>query len=211
MRAALLVAAYLLVLAGSAGAEDLEHCYRGEGAHEAGDYELAIAYYTKCIETGELTAFNLTTVYFNRANAYSDLNDFDRAVPDYDEAIRLDPLGPDLYINRGLAYANQSNYGQAVLDFNEAIYLNPNLGMAYQNRCMALTLLGRLEAALRDCDDSLRLLPDNPRVLDGRALTYWLMGDHEAARRDLEDARALDPSIPSWEDRFRAFEKLGQE
>ncbi len=38
-----------------------------------------------------------------------------------------------------------------------------------------------------------------------------LMGNHEAARRDLEDARALDPSIPSWEDRFRAFEKLGQE
>ncbi len=210
MRLALLVSATLLVLASSARAEDLKYCYMGQGAHEAGHYELAIAYYTKCIETGGLSAFNLTTVYFNRANAHSDLNDFDQAIRDYDEAIRLDSVGADLYINRGLAYANQSNYGQAILDFNEAISLNPNLGLAYQNRCMAMTLLGRLEAALRDCNESLRLLPDNPPVLDGRAMTYWLLGRHEEARQDPEAAPAPDPSIPSWEDRFREFEQGGQ-
>ena len=177
-RFAFLVSVFLFAISGRAGAEDLEHCYRGEGAHEAGDYELAITYYTKCIETGNLSAFNRATVYFNRANAYSDLNDHEKAIRDYDEAIRLDPLGADLFINRGLAYANQSNYGQAVLDFNEAIYLNPGLGLAYQNRCMA-----------------------------DRVVENW---DVETPQ-DLDDARAFDPSVPSWEERFRAFERLGQE
>jgi tetratricopeptide (TPR) repeat protein len=193
-----------------AAAEDLEYCYMGQGAHEAGHYELAITYYTTCIETGDLNAFNLTTVYFNRANAHSDLNDFDQAIQDYDEAIRLDPFGSDLYLNRGLAYANKANYRQAVLDFDEAIHLYPNFALAYQNRCIAMTLLGRLEEALGDCNESLRLQPDNPRVFDSRALTYWLLGRHDEARQDLEDARALDPSIPSWEDRFREYEKLGE-
>ncbi len=109
MRLALLFSASLLVRAGNAGAEDLEHCYMGQGAHEAGNYELAITYYTTCIDTGDLNAFNLTTVYFNRANAHSDLNDFDQAIQDYDEAIRLDPLGAYIYLNRGLAYANKAN------------------------------------------------------------------------------------------------------
>jgi tetratricopeptide (TPR) repeat protein len=210
MRLALLVSASLLVLASSAAAEDLEYCYMGQGAHEAGHYELAITYYTRCIETGYLNAFNLTTVYFNRANAHSDLNHFDQAIQDYDEAIRLDPLGADLYLNRGLAYANKANYRQAVLDFDEAIHFFADFALAYQNRCMAMTLLGRLNEALEDCNESLRLRPDNPRVLDGRAMIYWLLGKQEEARQDLDDARALDPSIPSWEDRLRELEELGE-
>jgi len=200
----------VLACASGAAAEELENCYMGQGAHEAGNYELAIAYYTECIETGDLSAFNLTTVYFNRANAHSDLNDFDQAIQDYDEAIRLDPLGADLYLNRGLAYANKANYRQAVLDFDEAIHFYPNFALAYQNRCIARTLLGRLNEALEDCNESLRLQPDNPRVLDSRAMTHWLLGRHDEARQDLDDARALDPSIPSWEDRVREFEKLGE-
>jgi Flp pilus assembly protein TadD len=67
-----------------------------------------------------------------------------------------------------------------------------------------------LNEALEDCNESLRLRPDNPRVLDGRAMIYWLLGKQEEARQDLDDARALDPSIPSWEDRLREFEKLGE-
>lgn len=210
MRLGPVVTAFLVLLAAAARAENLEFCYIGQGAHEAGQFELAVSYYSKCIETGELSAYNLATVYFNRANAHSDLGDFERSIQDYDAAIDLDPTGPDLYVNRGLAYANRGNYGQAVLDFNEAIFLDAGFALAYQNRCMAMTLLGRLDEALKDCHESVRLLPDNPRALDGRALTFWLMGLHEEARRDLESAQALDPNFPDWEERFRQFEKLGQ-
>lgn len=207
---ALLVSAFLAIcpFAGAAAAEDLESCYLGQDAHDAGDFERAVTDYARCIEAGDLTAFNLAVAYFNRANAYSDLGDFDRAIRDYDEAIRLDPAGADIYLNRGLAYASKDNYGQAVLDFNEAIFLDRGFAPAYQNRCLAMALLGRLEEALRDCDESLRLQPGSAPALDGRALTYWLLGRYEKARQDLEGARALDPSLPGWQERFRQFEKL---
>ena len=210
MRLALVFLFSCLALASGAGAEDLEYCHRGQGAHEAGRYERAVAFYTRCIEEGELTPFNLTAVYFNRANAYSDLGDFDRAIRDYDEAVRLDPVGADLYLNRGLAHASKASYRQAVADFDEAIALAPNFGLAYQNRCMAMTLLDRFEEALNDCNESLRLQPKSARALDGRALTYWLMGRRDEARRDLEEARRLDPSFPAWQERFQAFETLSE-
>jgi tetratricopeptide (TPR) repeat protein len=206
----LLVTAILVAypLAAGAATEDLQFCYAGQEAHDAGNYELAVTSYTRCIETGDLTEFNLAVVYFNRANAYSDLNKFDQAIRDYDEAIHLDPKGADLYLNRGLAYANKANYGQAVRDFNEAIDLDRDFGLAYQNRCMAMNLLGRSEEALRDCNESLRLQPGSALALDGRAMTYWLLGKREEAKRDLKEARVLDPSFPDWEERFRQFEKL---
>ena len=66
----------------------------------------------------------------------------------------------------------------------------------------------RAEEALQDCDEALRLLPDQPEILDSRALAYWLLGDKDKARRDLERAHQLDPSVPTWDERFKEFERL---
>ena len=42
----------------------------------------------------------------NRGNAYGDLGQFQRAIEDYDEAIRPNPEYADAYNNRGVAYVN---------------------------------------------------------------------------------------------------------
>ena len=197
-----------LALPGRAAAEDLTSCETGQGAHEAGRYDQAVDDYTRCIEEGDLTQYNLAAVYFNRANAYSDLGELDLAIQDYDEAIRLDPEGAGLFLNRGLVYATKADYERAVSNFDKAIELYPNFGLAFQNRCMAMTLLDRLEQALEDCNESLRLQPENPMAFDSRARTFWLMGREDEARGDLEAARALDPGFPLWQDRFQAYETL---
>ena len=66
----------------------------------------------------------------------------------------------------------------------------------------------RPDEALQDCNESLRLRPDDIATLDSRALAYWLRGEQDKARLDLEYARQLDPSIPTWQERFREYEEM---
>ncbi len=66
----------------------------------------------------------------------------------------------------------------------------------------------RAEEALADCDEALKLLPEQPEMLDSRALAYWLLGEHDKAQQDLEGAWRLDPSRPTWQERFREFERM---
>ena len=52
-------------------------------AYNGGNYDLAIHYHTRAIQSGELSDDNLAIVFGNRGNAYSDKGDYDRAIRDY--------------------------------------------------------------------------------------------------------------------------------
>jgi lipoprotein NlpI len=61
----------------------------------------------------------------NRGLAYAAKPDYDRAITDYNEAIRLNPKFALAFHNRGFAYAAKQDYDRAIADYNEAIRLNP--------------------------------------------------------------------------------------
>jgi len=73
-------------------------------------------------------------VYKKRAFVYAVAGELDRAIADFDEAIRLDPKDADTYRNRGLAYNSKGSYDLAIVDFNEAIRLDPKNAVFYTNR-----------------------------------------------------------------------------
>ncbi len=75
--------------------------------------------------------------YSNRGSVYDDLGQHQRAIEDYDEAIRLDPQDAAAYNNRGLAYVDLGQFQKATIDLDEAIRLDPQLAMAYNNRSLA--------------------------------------------------------------------------
>ena len=61
------------------------------------------------------------------ALAYADKQEYDRAIADYDEAIRLNPEVATAFNNRGNAYADKHLYDRAIADYDEAIRLNPRV------------------------------------------------------------------------------------
>ena len=60
--------------------------------------------------------------------------DYDKALADYDEAIRLDPDSVLAHNNRGGVWYYKKDYDKAIAEFNEAIRLDPNFAGAYDNR-----------------------------------------------------------------------------
>ena len=62
------------------------------------------------------------------------LKNYDRALSDYNQVIRLDPSYAIAYNNRGDIYLEQKDYNKALSDYNQAIRLAPNFALAYRNR-----------------------------------------------------------------------------
>jgi len=56
--------------------------------------------------------------YFGRGN--------NRAIVDYNRAIRINPNYADAYFNRGYAYGEKKDYDRAIEDYTQAIRINPN-------------------------------------------------------------------------------------
>jgi tetratricopeptide (TPR) repeat protein len=71
--------------------------------------------------------------YSNRGHAYTDKGDYDRAIADLSNAIRLNPTDAWSYNYRGVAYYSKNNYDKAIADYTEAIRLNSNEAEAYIN------------------------------------------------------------------------------
>jgi Flp pilus assembly protein TadD len=58
---------------------------------------------------------------------------YDRAIADYNEALRLDPNKTNAYVNRGYAYSNKGDYRHARAEYEKALQLDPNNTTARNN------------------------------------------------------------------------------
>jgi tetratricopeptide (TPR) repeat protein len=97
---------------------DMGTCYRGHG-------KPAIAACSRLIASGRYLAI----VYTHRGRHYFEAGDFDRAIADYNKALRLDPQW-DAYFQRSLAYRKKGDRKRATADCKEA-----NRLVGYGNLC----------------------------------------------------------------------------
>ena len=99
----------------------------------------------------------LAQAYSNRALTLRDLGEFQRAVEDLNESIRLDPEVANYYFNRALTYAELGQFDNVIRDYGTAIKLEPRHAFAYANRALAHTILGNESEAQEDVDQAVRL------------------------------------------------------
>jgi tetratricopeptide (TPR) repeat protein len=147
------------------------------------------------IESGLETPARRAKAYDYRGIAYANRHDYDRAIVDFSEAIRLDPKDAYAYSNRGNAYNDKGDHERAIPDLNEAIRLDPKFADAYNNRCWARFLMGLdLDQALADCTEALRLSPTNRAdTLNTRGVIELKLGAFDRAIADFGEAIAMNP------------------
>lgn len=86
---------------------------------------------------------------------------YDRAIKDFNQAIRLDREYSLAYVNRGSAYYLKNDYDRAISDYTQAIRLDPNYTIAYYNRGSAYFSKRDYDQAIKDYETVLRLEPNH--------------------------------------------------
>ena len=124
---------------------------------------------------------------------YKDRGEYDRAIADYNDAIRLDPKYAFAYNGRGNAYNGKGEYDRAIADYSEAIQLDPNDRLPYNNRGNAYKDTGEFDRAIADYNDAIRLDPKYVNAYTGRGNAYQAKGDYDHAIADYNEAIKIDP------------------
>jgi len=109
--------------------------------------------------------------------------DWDGAMADYNEAIRLDPRYYAAYDNRGNVKCQKGDLNGAMADIDQAIRLNPKNALAYNNRGRVKEAKGDLGGAIADFSQAISL---NPKY----ALAYRNRGNAKRKKGDLNGANA---------------------
>jgi len=84
------------------------------------DPDLAINYFTQAIQLNP----NHGDAYLFRALEYKGKGDYDKAIADYNELVRIAPEY-NIY-GRGCLYEETGDFKKAIADFEEALRFNPN-------------------------------------------------------------------------------------
>jgi len=95
------------------------------------------------------------------------MKDYDKAIVDYDQAIRLQQRA-NYFTNRGDSYQFKGELGTALDDYNTALRLDPNFALAYNNRAVLYAEMGERAKALADYEAAVRLDPGNENAINGR-------------------------------------------
>ncbi len=150
-----------------------------------------------------------------RADAYLDKGDWDSAINDATESIRLNPryFGGYLGTRHHLPPKRESGSGDQ-LTIDAAIGLDPNFARTYYNRAIAYGLKGDYNAAIRDNTEAIRRR--GPYYAGGacfynRAVYYHAIGKPDKAIADYNEAIRLAPNdLKNYCGRACLFEDTGE-
>jgi tetratricopeptide (TPR) repeat protein len=196
LRAALLVSVIVSIIAATfaaatvpASADDRDTC---------GDWlqgEDSVAACTRLIQRNPKDA----DAYFKRGMYYSvgdagTGHDYDRAIADFDQAIRLNPARVEYYAARGDAYSNKGDDDHAIADYGQVLKLKPDDAVTYAKRGDIYGDRMDYDRAIADYDEAIKLDPGESYFI-GRGDIYSRKGDLVRAIADYDRAIA-DASDP---------------
>lgn len=171
--------------------ESLNYFYKGYKAVEDGNYEEAVKFYTKYIESsaGEAKAYNY------RGLAYVKMKDFKKAINDFSKAVVIDPKFVYAYNNRGEAYFKLEDYDKAIKDFSKTVQIEPDNSTAYYARGLSYSKNDDHEKAIKDFTKVIELDPDYVYSYINRGFSHYALGDYSFAITDWEKAIRIDPGF----------------
>jgi lipoprotein NlpI len=159
--------------------------------------DVGIAACSSAIKSGDISGNSLATAYALRAMRYDDKADYDRAIADYTEAIRVNPKLDYAFFRRAWAFVQINDYDRAIADCNAAILLKPQFETAFEVRAYANTLKGNYVQGISDYSSIINLNSKNSSAYHSRAFLYLKKGDFDRSIKDYSEAIKLQPELAS--------------
>ena len=170
---------------------------RARQAERARDYQRAVDLYTEGLEDGSHGAEVRRNLLRQRAFAYEDLKQYDRAEADYNAALQIEPLDPDFYAKRGFYFSRRGRYDDALADFRRGNELVPTDGGFPFGEGEVYGKLGQHEKAAESYTEAIRRNSGITSYYRERGSAYNSLGKFKEAKADYDKALALGYPVPA--------------
>src|SRR5215475_340363 len=160
-------------------------------AQSRDDPDQAILFYDRVIRAGGMSAWSTAIALSDRGFAYLDKNRIDRAVADFEAAMKVEPDYAPAFVGRGLAYYWQDKPDLAVADFDEAIRLDPEDEFAYRHRGLVFYYKRNYKRALADAEMAVKLKPEHAAAYFDRGRAHYQLDQDDKALADFSEAIRL--------------------
>ena len=133
------------------------------------------------------------------ARFHASKGDVERALSDFDAAIKLDPRRADLYVDRGNVWASKGDDIKSIADYDAAIKLDEDNSAggavaAWMGKARLHLQKKDLDAAIMDLDAAIKLSPKDATLYVDRAGVFTTKGEEERALADYGEAIIADPA-----------------
>ncbi len=133
--------------------------------------------------------------YYNRGNTYADLQEYQKAINDFTQALGIQPNLASAYNNRALAYTDLQEYQKAINDYTQAIAIQPNLASPYLGRGLVYDKLQEYQRAISDYTQGIAIQPNLAETYLVRGVTYEKLQEYQKAINDYTQALAMQPKL----------------
>ena len=155
--------------------------------------DAAIEACTRAITSGQYSGVNLGNIYFTRGVLYARKQDHDRAIADYNEAVRLSPGDAQAFYNRALVHYRKRDADRAIADYSEATKLDPTYAVAFVNEGIAHITKKDYDRAFTDLNEGIRLDPRDAIAFVQRARVHAARKAFDRAVANYNEAIRLNP------------------
>lgn len=146
---------------------------------------------------------NNHNAHANLGIALANKGQFDEAIFQHQESIRLKPQEARYYGNLGVSFANKGQLDEAISQYREAIHLRPDFAGAYNNLGSALDAKGQTDEAIHAYQQAIRLKPDFAGVYYNLGNSFAGKGQTDEAIRQYRKAIHYEPNYA------QAYNNLG--
>ncbi len=181
----------------------------GIQAFQSGEFVKSISLLDSAIEADP--KYSNPDGYITRGRAYYALEQYSKAIADFNQAILFAPAGSKIYLYRGYAYEKMKNNPKALADYSICIQLDPGDVWAYRSRAMIYAAQKKYKEALQDLDQAISLASDSAPTYNNRCWLKYLLKQYTDALPDCDQALSIEADNLSYlESRAFVYKALAQ-
>lgn len=135
-------------------------------------------------------------IFYQRGIAYERLKEWEKAEPNFERALELNPNQPQVMNYLGYSWIDMNIHLDEGMELiREAVRLRPNDGYIVDSLGWAYYRLGDFESAVEELERAVEIRPGDPTINDHLGDAYWRAGRKTEARYQWERSLTMEPEL----------------
>ena len=130
--------------------------------------------------------------HFQQGNGYMQSGQFDKAIPEFEAVLQIQPEQVSALTNLGVAYYNVGRLDDAIAQYQKALAVAPGDADVHSNLAAAYVQKSQLDQALAEYQKAVEINPELQQAYFGLGVVYMQLGQNDEAINAFESFLEYD-------------------